>query len=207
MKLIKDLGILKAKPTSKQSFRHGMYECPSCLKAFKTRTANVKNGHTRICRSCSMKNARTKHGDSFTSLYSRWSGIKSRCFNKNELAYKNYGGRGISICEEWKNNYKAFKKWAYENGYEEHLTIDRIDNDGNYEPNNCRWVNMSTQIQNRRNVKLTRDDVANIRKMHKNGVEIETIYEKYEKKVYDKHYLKRIINKEIWNIDYMENIK
>ena len=71
--------------------------------------------------------------------------MKSRCLNPNSCNYKHYGEREISICEEWINDYKTFKNWALENGYSDYLTIDRINNDGNYEPDNCRWATKSVQ--------------------------------------------------------------
>jgi len=77
--------------------------------------------------------------------------MKRRCFKKDMEYYKDYGGRGITVCEEWKNDYLSFRKWAFENGYKEGLSIDRIDNDGDYEPKNCRWADQKTQIRNRRN--------------------------------------------------------
>lgn len=88
------------------------------------------------------------HGCTNTRLYNIWDGIKERCRDKSQ---KNYGGRGISICKEWEEDFLVFKKWALENGYKDDLTIDRIDNDGNYEPYNCRWTTMKEQSKNKRN--------------------------------------------------------
>ena len=84
-------------------------------------------------------------------IYKVWSGIKQRCFNPNSNRYKNYGGRGISICDEWKNSFETFCKWDLENGYKEGLSIDRIDHEKNYEPSNCRWSDEITQQNNRTN--------------------------------------------------------
>ena len=84
-------------------------------------------------------------------LYWRLTRIKSRCYNKNNPRYKDYGGRGITICDEWLNDFMNFYNWAMTNGYKENLTIDRIDVNGNYEPNNCRWVTPKIQSNNKRN--------------------------------------------------------
>ena len=85
--------------------------------------------------------------------------MKQRCYNSNSNAYIHYGGRGIKICDEWKDDFSSFQKWALENGYDEKAewhkcTIDRIDVDGDYEPTNCRWVDMHTQLLNRRAARL-----------------------------------------------------
>ena len=88
-------------------------------------------------------------------LYNVWASMKSRCLNKNNPAYPRYGGRGITICDEWMNNFSSFARWAYENGYMDDAkrgdcTLDRIDSNGNYEPLNCRWVSFNIQNNNRR---------------------------------------------------------
>ena len=82
-------------------------------------------------------------------LYIVWCDIIQRCFDKNDPGYQRYGARGITICDEWRHNYPAFREWAFANGYNEQLTIDRIDNDGDYSPDNCRWTTAKVQSRNK----------------------------------------------------------
>ena len=84
------------------------------------------------------------------TLMSRYKHMKERCYNPNSKSYNRYGGRGIKVCKEWLDNYQAFEDWAIENGFEETLAIDRINNDGDYEPSNCRFVTLKENNQNRR---------------------------------------------------------
>ena len=114
---------------------------------------NIRNGKSLRCSNCGYKimgRANSKHGETRTRLYNIWIDIKKRCNNKNRKNYRYYGGRGITVCEEWNNSYKCFRDWAMNNGYTDELTIDRIDVDGNYEPVNCRWVTMKIQNNNTR---------------------------------------------------------
>lgn len=91
-----------------------------------------------------------KYGIKNNRLYRIWLGMRRRCYDKNyEPSYKNYGGRGIIVCDSWRYDFKEFRDWALANGYDDSLSIDRIDNDGNYEPDNCRWVSMKDQANNR----------------------------------------------------------
>ena len=93
---------------------------------------------------------KTKHGGAHTKLYFVWAQMKGRCQNPCNRMYKHYGARGITVCEEWRTDYAAFLAWANQNGYAEGLTLDRINVNGNYEPSNCRWVNMHIQNANKR---------------------------------------------------------
>lgn len=95
------------------------------------------------------RDANIKHNKRYTRLYSTFARMKQRCYNKNNPKYKNYGGRGIQICQEWLDDFDKFYDWSLSNGYSEILTIDRINVNGNYEPSNCRWVDMKEQSKNR----------------------------------------------------------
>ena len=153
--LIKDLDMMFATESSKQETRFGIYRCGFCGTEFKANTYEINRGGIKSC-GCYQKRRTIEtnktHGLSNTRLSGIWSEIKNRTLNSKYKDYLDYGGRGITICDEWKNDFMSFYNWAMSNGYEENkgLSIDRIDNDGNYEPSNCRWVSSNIQNRNKR---------------------------------------------------------
>jgi hypothetical protein len=151
--LIEDLGMMYATKDSKYKFRFGLYRCGLCGNEFKTVIANVKRKHTNSCgcyNKIKVSESTKKHGLFRTRLYNIWTNMKMRVYNPQHTNYKDYGGRGITICDEWKNDFMSFYNWAMSNGYSDELSIDRIDNNGNYEPNNCRWTTKTIQSRNQR---------------------------------------------------------
>ena len=128
------------------------WECQcDCGNRSLVTSQNLRNGLTKSC-GC-MKREQIKdlhkkqrtHGQGRTKLYAIWNGMRRRCFN---IKNQRYGGRGIKVCKEWWESFELFRDWSLDNGYKEGLTIDRINNDGNYEPGNCRWVTCKENLQN-----------------------------------------------------------
>ena len=120
---------------------------------------DLRSGNTKSCgcygREAAL-NANTKHGAFGTHLYMAYTNMKTRCYNPHYYLYQHYGGKGISVCDEWlgENGFANFSAWAKANGYKDGLSIDRIDNSLGYSPDNCRWVDMQTQQNNRTNNRI-----------------------------------------------------
>lgn len=129
-------------------------EC-DCGKKKEIVAASLVSGHTKSCGKCKQPNE-IESKKTYDRLYGIWYGIKWRCLNRNSVDYYLYGGRGITVCDEWtgEDGFKNFYKWSLDNGYYDELTIDRIDVNGNYEPSNCRWATYKEQANNKRNNRL-----------------------------------------------------
>lgn len=141
---IKYIGKSKGKQT--------LWECKcDCGNIAIVHHQNLKSGHTSSCGCYNSEVASERekeHGQSGTRLYNIWHDMIYRCYNGNHRSYKDYGGKGIIVCNEWKDDFEAFRNWAIENGYKENLSIDRIDSDKNYCPENCRWATDIQQANN-----------------------------------------------------------
>ena len=148
--------LLVIRPTDERKNECVLWICQcDCGNTVKVKSSDLNRGHTQSCGCLHNEQLarRTRkydmtHGDSRGRLYCIWINMKQRCGNPNAWEYSAYGGRGISVCDEWLYNFIAFRDWALLNGYEKTLTIDRIDNDKGYCPENCRWIPQSEQYKN-----------------------------------------------------------
>lgn len=151
-------GRLKVIKRVENKGRQTMWLCKcDCGNEKIVRGSHLINGYIKSCGCLNKEILRqrcSKHLQSKTRLHQIWLRMKQRCVNKNLECYKNYGGRGITVCDDWKNDFMSFYSWSMQNGYKNDLSIDRIDNNGNYEPSNCRWADRKTQARNTRSNRL-----------------------------------------------------
>ena len=140
-----------------------------CGGQIKIRKSHKYDGMPQYINGHNETNGNKIHGGYGTILHHIWLGIKCRCNNPKHKSYKDYGGRGITICPEWTNDYTKFRDWALSNNYAEGLQINRIENDANYEPNNCNWVTSAENCQNRKTTKLNTAKVKEIRIKYNSG--------------------------------------
>ena len=147
-KLIKDLGMRLHTANNKYKYRFGLYECQYCGSEFECKSDSVNTGNTKSC-GC-LRGGKPTHGLCSNKFYKTWNAMIYRCTNPSDKNYKDYGARGITICEEWLD-VKNFITWAESTHPTiEGLSLDRIDNDKGYSPENCRWADSTTQWVNKR---------------------------------------------------------
>ena len=152
--LLEDLGMMFPTEGSKRKTKFGVYKCGFCETNFKANTYDINRGYIKSCGCYQKRRVRESsktHGLRNSRLYGIWLKLKYRVLNPKNKNYMDYGGRGVKVCDEWLD-VQNFYDWAMSNGYEENkgLSIDRIDNNGNYEPSNCRWVTQIIQSRNQR---------------------------------------------------------
>lgn len=206
MKLIKNLGLKLNKDN--HNIRYGLFYCNYCnrevekpyygglkYKSCGCSMYQISSKSLTIHGDCK-RNIKNKNGNRKANrLYYIYNGMKSRCYNKEDKKYKNYGGRGIKVCNMWNNFYIMFKIWALLHGYKDNLSIDRIDNNGNYKSSNCKWATQAQQVQNSSKAKLNWNLVKKIRKLFNHGFSRKRLSELFN---ISKSQIEKIIRNECW---------
>ncbi|MBI9090733.1 MAG: hypothetical protein JEZ12_16065 [Desulfobacterium sp.] len=180
MKLLKKLES-RINPNSKRIYKQpwGLFLCPACKMTIeksyhngirqKTCGCTGRAGLVEAARKANTKHGECKNGKS-SRLYNVWQGMKKRCYDPKSDSYKWYGARGIYVCKEWKNNFKALKEWALKNGYQDDLQIDRKDNDGPYAPWNCQFITLLENTRKQTTVKLSPEKAEEIKFLYEGRI-------------------------------------
>lgn len=180
MKLIKKLGYGRA-----------LFHCEFC-------NSEIEDLYSKYIRrkscGCCTRGRNQKHGLSYTRIYTCWHSMKERCFNKSRPNYRLWGGKGVKICDEWLD-FNNFMQWSLANGYNDLLQLDRIDNDGDYCPENCRWTTTRINSQNRSFIKMSVDKAKYARKLVKDGMTHAAVAKVFN---VNQSTITRIVNKLTW---------
>ena len=155
-----------------------------CGNMREVKPGNAKAGRVRSC-GCAQLEAATTHGQRYTRLYGIWAGMRRRCRDEKHNTYPNYGGRGITVCEQW-SDFTVFREWAINHGYTDALSIDRLDVNGNYEPMNCRWATATLQCRNRRSNRIVtvfgeKQTLIEAITKYGNGIHFDTVAKRIDK--------------------------
>jgi len=188
LKIIEDLGVKKGSEASKNSVRFVMVECIKCGNKIEGRYQKFKD-KLKVCPCSSLRKIKKFTCPYRLRILKIWHGMRTRCYNKSSKSYGRYGGKGILICDEWLSSFDDFYRWSIKNGYGCNLSIDRIESNLGYAPNNCRWADAKMQSRNRRNT-LKESQVIEIKNMIDNGIFPVEIAKKYNVPVKRIYYIK-----------------
>jgi len=188
-KNFKDAGYILLDKEYKNSSTKMKYICPNHGKQKISVNCLRRGIRCPECFNEKLGNYHRTHGMTKTKLYNSYRAMKERCYNNNYHHFHRYGGRGIKVCDDWLDDFINFKNWAIENKYKESLTIDRIDKDKNYEPNNCRWITIQEQQENKCSVIVVCiDGIKDTIKGHSErlGIKHKTLAARLRRKYYEK---------------------
>lgn len=149
--MIEDMGLVYHE-AAKKRVRKARFSC-ACGNEFVSRCYKDLTPYRKSCKSCVAKNNANKHGNSKRVAYRKYTEMMARCYDSSRKDFCHYGGRGILVCDEWRDSYDSFERWALRNGFDKKLTIERIDNNGGYCPENCKFIPQELQKVNRRRFK------------------------------------------------------
>lgn len=158
--------LVKEKVAKRGKMWVNLYLCPKC--GCEKLAAKADGQNHPLCHACANRQNRTTHNMADSKIYIKWQAMKRRCLHSKSSDFKHYGGRGIELCQQW-HTFEGFMRWEKFSEWKPGLEIDRIDNNGNYEPSNCRWVSRAENTQNTRRNVLNREMARLIKRLHESG--------------------------------------